>query len=165
MAVIRRRLKSGHRKSQDLECCCSPPITARIPFEINLSLGTFTTMASLLLSAALLLLSTGAGNAFLGTSLRSFVPPSARSADASTSRLQMVAPDAKVCLVTGSSRGLGKAIALELGKSGQKVVINYVSDSSKESADAAVAEIKALGGDAIAVQADSTFGLLDATVW
>jgi short chain dehydrogenase len=117
-------------------------------------------MASLLLSAALLLLSTGTGHAFLGTTLRPFLVPStssSRSADAtSSSRLHMVASDAKVCLVTGSSRGLGKAIALELGKCGQKVVINYVSDSSKESAEAAVAEIKALGGDAFAVQADST---------
>jgi NAD(P)-dependent dehydrogenase (short-subunit alcohol dehydrogenase family) len=69
--------------------------------------------------------------------------------------MQMVADDAKVCLVTGSSRGLGKAIALELGKAGQKVVVNFVSDGSKESADATVEEIKALGGDAIAVQADS----------
>jgi hypothetical protein len=74
---------------------------------------------------------------------------------ASASSMQMVADDAKVCLVTGSSRGLGKAIALELGKAGQKVVVNFVSDGSKESADATVEEIKALGGDAIAVQADS----------
>lgn len=70
--------------------------------------------------------------------------------------MQMVADDAKVCLVTGSSRGLGKAIALELGKYGQKVVVNYVSDGSKESAEATVEEIKALGGDAIAIQADSS---------
>jgi len=73
-----------------------------------------------------------------------------------SSSMTMVADDAKVCLVTGSSRGLGKSIALELGKAGQKVVVNYVSDGSKESADATVAEIKALGGDAIAVQADSS---------
>jgi short chain dehydrogenase len=112
-------------------------------------------MASLLLSAALLLLSTGTGHAFLGTSPRSFLVPTS-SSRSDTSRLHMVASDAKVCLVTGSSRGLGKAIALELGKCGQKVVINYVSDSSKESAEAAVTEIKALGGDALAVQADST---------
>lgn len=68
----------------------------------------------------------------------------------------MVADDAKVILVTGSSRGLGKAIALDLGKAGQKVVINYVSDGSKEGAEATVEEIKSLGGDAIAVQADSS---------
>lgn len=68
-----------------------------------------------------------------------------------------VAEDAKVCLVTGSSRGLGKAIALELGKAGQKVVINYVSEASHGSADQTVEEIKALGGDAFAIQCDSTF--------
>jgi hypothetical protein len=68
----------------------------------------------------------------------------------------MVADDAKVILVTGSSRGLGKSIALELAKSGQKLVINYVSDGSKGTAEATVDEVKALGGDAIAVQADST---------
>jgi 3-oxoacyl-[acyl-carrier protein] reductase len=72
------------------------------------------------------------------------------------SGLHMVADDAKVVLVTGSSRGLGKAIALDLGKAGQKVIINYVSDGSKEGADAAVEEIKSLGGDAIAIQADSS---------
>mmetsp|Transcript_31455 Transcript_31455/g.47550 ORF Transcript_31455/g.47550 Transcript_31455/m.47550 type:complete len:289 (+) Transcript_31455:119-985(+) len=74
----------------------------------------------------------------------------------SSSSLNMVADDAKVILVTGSSRGLGKAIAMDLGKAGQKVVINYVSDGSKEGAEATVEEIKGLGGDAIAVQADSS---------
>lgn len=67
----------------------------------------------------------------------------------------MVADDAKVCLVTGSSRGLGKAIALELGKAGQKVVVNYVSEGSKSAAEQTVQEIKDVGGDAIAVRADS----------
>jgi short chain dehydrogenase len=74
-----------------------------------------------------------------------------------TTTLSMVADDAKVILVTGSSRGLGKSIALDLGSHGQKVVVNYVSDNSKASAEATVEEIKALGGDAIAVQADSKF--------
>lgn len=81
------------------------------------------------------------------------VPKSVTSA----STLNMVADDAKVVLVTGSSRGLGKAIALDLGKAGQKVVVNYVSESSKDSADETVAEIKAAGGDAVAIQADSEF--------
>lgn len=76
---------------------------------------------------------------------------------AKSSTLNMVADDAKVVLVTGSSRGLGKAIALDLGQQGQKVVINYVSDGSSEAAAATVEEIKAAGGDAIAVQADSEF--------
>jgi len=69
----------------------------------------------------------------------------------------MVADDAKVVLVTGSSRGLGKSIALDLAKHGQKVIINFVSDGSKESAEATVAEVKALGGDAVAIQADSKY--------
>mmetsp|Transcript_21041 Transcript_21041/g.59766 ORF Transcript_21041/g.59766 Transcript_21041/m.59766 type:complete len:294 (-) Transcript_21041:76-957(-) len=73
-----------------------------------------------------------------------------------SSSISMVADDAKVIMVTGSSRGLGKSIALDLGKAGQKVVINYVSDGSKESAEDVVAEIKKLGGDAVAIQADSS---------
>jgi 3-oxoacyl-[acyl-carrier protein] reductase len=72
-----------------------------------------------------------------------------------SSSLNMVADDAKVILVTGSSRGLGKAIALELGKHKQKVIINYNSDGSKESAEETVQQIKDLGGDAIAVQANT----------
>ena len=73
----------------------------------------------------------------------------------SASTLRMVADDAKVCLVTGASRGLGAAIALELGKAGQKVVVNYAG--SKDRADEVVESIKAAGGDAIAIQADCKF--------
>lgn len=93
--------------------------------------------------------------AFLATSVEGFAP-SPRYMNRHSS-LQMVADDAKVVLVTGSSRGLGKAIALDIGKAGQKVVVNYVSDSSKESADEVVKEIKAAGGDAVAIQADSEY--------
>lgn len=75
-----------------------------------------------------------------------------RSSSRHVSSLQMVADDAKVCLVTGASRGLGASIALELGKQGQKVVVNYAG--SEDKALAVVEEIKAAGGDAIAVQAD-----------
>ena len=70
----------------------------------------------------------------------------------STSQLRMVADDAKVCLVTGASRGLGAAIALELGKAGQKVVVNYAG--SEDKAKEVVEAVKAAGGDAIAVQAN-----------
>ena len=80
-----------------------------------------------------------------------------RSTIQSSSTWNMVADDAKVVLVTGSSRGLGKSIALEIGKAGQKVVINYVSDGSKESAEEVVADIKKAGGDAVAIQADSEY--------
>jgi len=85
-----------------------------------------------------------------------FTPLKAAGVSSTSSTLKMVADDAKVILVTGSSRGLGKAIALDLGKAGQKVVINYVSDGSKEAAEGTVEEIKASGGDAIAIQADSS---------
>lgn len=58
----------------------------------------------------------------------------------------------KVAIVTGGSRGIGSAIALELAKNGVKIVINYAS--RKELADKMVAEINELGVEALAVQAD-----------
>jgi len=64
----------------------------------------------------------------------------------------MVADDAKVILVTGASRGLGRAIACDLGAKGQKVVVNYAG--SVDAANETVEMVKAAGGDAIAVQAN-----------
>lgn len=58
----------------------------------------------------------------------------------------------KVALVTGSSRGIGKAIALLFGSEGAKVVINY-SKSAKE-AEEVVNKIKQNGGEAIAINCD-----------
>lgn len=58
----------------------------------------------------------------------------------------------KVVVVTGSSRGIGKAIALEFGRCGAKVVVNY--NRSSDQADAVVAEIIASGGNAAAFKAD-----------
>jgi acetoacetyl-CoA reductase len=58
----------------------------------------------------------------------------------------------KVAIVTGGSRGIGAAIALELAKNGAKVVINY--NTRKELADKVVAEINEFGGEAYAIQAD-----------
>jgi len=58
----------------------------------------------------------------------------------------------KVALITGSSRGVGRAIALAYAKEGAKVVVNYTSNQS--AADEVVAGIKDLGSDAIAVKAD-----------
>lgn len=66
----------------------------------------------------------------------------------------MVADDAKVCLVTGSSRGLGRAIAVELGKYGQKVIVNYMSEGSTGAAEETVKMVKEAGGDAIAIMGD-----------
>jgi len=58
----------------------------------------------------------------------------------------------KTAIVTGSSRGVGRATALRLAESGAHVVINYLS--SKEKANNVVELCKEKGGDAIAVQAD-----------
>jgi tetrahydroxynaphthalene reductase len=58
----------------------------------------------------------------------------------------------KVALVTGSGRGIGAAIATELGRLGARVVVNYAN--SAESAEKVVNEIKRLGSDAVALKAD-----------
>ncbi len=58
----------------------------------------------------------------------------------------------KVALITGSSRGIGKAIALLFAKEGAKVIVNY--NKSKEKADEVVNEIHKLGSEAFAVKAD-----------
>ncbi|MFC0014308.1 MULTISPECIES: 3-oxoacyl-[acyl-carrier-protein] reductase [Allobacillus] len=58
----------------------------------------------------------------------------------------------KAALVTGASRGIGRAIALNLGKNGANVVVNY--SGSKDKAEAVVEEIKSFGQEAIAVQAN-----------
>lgn len=61
----------------------------------------------------------------------------------------------KVAIVTGSSRGLGKAQARRLAMLGYNVVVNYVQDSSKELAEEVVALNKQeYGVDGFAVQAD-----------
>ena len=57
-----------------------------------------------------------------------------------------------VVVVTGASRGLGRAIAEELASGGAKVVVNY--STSKEPAEEIVSQISESGGEAIAVQAD-----------
>ncbi|MGO1849046.1 MAG: SDR family NAD(P)-dependent oxidoreductase [Candidatus Microbacterium stercoravium] len=58
----------------------------------------------------------------------------------------------KVAVVTGSARGVGKAIAQRYARLGASVVVNYSSD--EQNARRTVEEIEAAGGDAIAVQAD-----------
>ncbi len=50
----------------------------------------------------------------------------------------------KIALVTGASRGIGKAIAVELAKEGASVIINYSKDD--DGAETVLAEIIALGG-------------------
>jgi len=61
----------------------------------------------------------------------------------------------KVCIVTGSGRGIGRADALLLGQEGGKVVIN---DIDPEPANQVMEEIKAFGGEAICVPGDLTDG-------
>ncbi|MEH2154995.1 3-oxoacyl-[acyl-carrier-protein] reductase [Nostoc sp.] len=62
----------------------------------------------------------------------------------------------KVAIVTGASRGIGRAIAIELASQGAIAVVNYASSSA--AAEAVVAEITAAGGQAIAIQADVSKG-------
>ena len=62
---------------------------------------------------------------------------------------------AKNAIITGGSRGIGKAMALKLGELGYNVVINYRSESSKKLTEDLIEEIKSeYGVEAIAVQAD-----------
>jgi 3-oxoacyl-[acyl-carrier protein] reductase len=55
-------------------------------------------------------------------------------------------------IVTGASRGIGRAIARELAASGCRVIINYVKQ--RERAEGVVAQIQSAGGEAVAVGAD-----------
>ncbi|MEH1833850.1 MAG: 3-oxoacyl-[acyl-carrier-protein] reductase [Nostoc sp.] len=58
----------------------------------------------------------------------------------------------KVAIVTGASRGIGRAIAIELASQGAIAVVNYASSSA--AAEAVVTEITDVGGEAITIQAD-----------
>ena len=58
----------------------------------------------------------------------------------------------QVAIITGASRGIGRAIALQLAFEGAKVVVNYASSST--AADQVVAEITTAGGEAVAIQGD-----------
>lgn len=58
----------------------------------------------------------------------------------------------KVILVTGSSKGIGAAVAKKLASEGAKVIVNYAG--GQEAAEQTVNQIKQQGGDAIAIQAD-----------
>lgn len=58
----------------------------------------------------------------------------------------------RVAIITGGSRGIGRAVALELARRGAKIVVNYFSNQAE--ADGVVQEIVDLGSEAVAVQAD-----------
>ncbi len=60
--------------------------------------------------------------------------------------------DSKTALVTGASKGVGKGIALELARAGANVAVNYHTD--RAGAEATVAEIRGMGREAFAVQAN-----------
>lgn len=61
--------------------------------------------------------------------------------------------DGKAALVTGGSRGIGRAICLELGRRGARVAVNYRANA--ELAEQVAAEIRAMGSEAFAVGAMS----------
>jgi 3-oxoacyl-[acyl-carrier protein] reductase len=58
----------------------------------------------------------------------------------------------KSAIVTGASRGIGRAVANRLAKDGFAVVVNYVNNAAE--AEEVVAEIKKNGGEAVAIKAD-----------
>ncbi|AMV10421.1 3-oxoacyl-[acyl-carrier-protein] reductase [Geobacillus sp. G4] len=60
--------------------------------------------------------------------------------------------EGKIALVTGASRGIGRAVALELARQGANVAVNYAGSEAK--ANEVVEAIRSLGREAIAVQAD-----------
>jgi 3-oxoacyl-[acyl-carrier protein] reductase len=59
-----------------------------------------------------------------------------------------------VAFVTGSSRGLGKGVAMGLGKAGAKVAFNYFNN--QQSAEATFEEFKAAGGEGILIRGDAS---------
>ncbi|QSG11835.1 Short-chain alcohol dehydrogenase [Halapricum desulfuricans] len=61
---------------------------------------------------------------------------------------------AKTCVVTGSSSGIGRAIAERFGEEGHNVAVNY--RSSREGAERTAAAVEAAGGSALIAQADVT---------
>ncbi|EKX47648.1 hypothetical protein GUITHDRAFT_106636 [Guillardia theta CCMP2712] len=95
------------------------------------------------------------GSMMRGRSLQLRSAETARSAEAR-------GPTMALALVTGASRGIGKSIALELGKSllthvpprGSNVIVNYAG--SQQAAEGVVKELEGMGVKAMAVKADTS---------
>lgn len=68
-----------------------------------------------------------------------------------------VAREQRVALITGASKGIGRAIALRLARDGLVVAINYLTD--RDGAQGVLDEVRAMGGDGLILQAD--VGTLD----
>lgn len=66
--------------------------------------------------------------------------------------MQSASLEGKVALVTGAGRGIGREMAMELGRRGAKVIINYAN--STEAAEEVVAAIKKSGSDAASIKAN-----------
>nr|MDQ2732766.1 SDR family NAD(P)-dependent oxidoreductase [Armatimonadota bacterium] len=64
----------------------------------------------------------------------------------------MTAMENRVALVTGAGRGIGRGIAIELGRLGCQVVVNYAGNQG--AAEECLSLIREAGGDGITVQAD-----------
>ncbi|MDE2900021.1 MAG: 3-oxoacyl-[acyl-carrier-protein] reductase [Chloroflexota bacterium] len=67
-----------------------------------------------------------------------------------------MASDGRVALITGGSRGIGRAIALQLASQGMRIVVNYVSNA--DAAAEVVKRVEEAGSQAVALQADVTRG-------
>jgi 3-oxoacyl-[acyl-carrier protein] reductase len=84
------------------------------------------------------------------------LPVSAAAGARKTSAVVVPTPprrfDGKVAIVTGGSRGIGRAISETLARDGATVVVNY--SKSTAAAEETVAAIKSKGGNAVAIQAD-----------
>lgn len=94
---------------------------------------------------------TSNGNGFSGTTHHTG-PPRAGPPIPGPLGLESASLKGKVALVTGAGRGIGREMALELGRRGAKVAVNYAN--SDVAAMEVVNEIKSFGSDAIAVKAN-----------
>jgi 3-oxoacyl-[acyl-carrier protein] reductase len=64
----------------------------------------------------------------------------------------MLTLEGRVALVTGGSRGIGRAVSILMGRAGARVAVNYVRDAA--AAENTAAEVRAAGGEAVPLRAD-----------